>query len=246
VTASNAAADPWTRLAEPLSAAASDESDTARFGATDVAAIRARLDAVVGVGGWSVGWVALPGEAIACHLVVGSVTKGGVVDAPAGFGARAAEIAFVQAAAAFGIVVAASDAPIASDAAREADVPPANDDDAAFGGADSAAEQGRAVIPAPVADSGALESGALESGALEPGVLAEPGVAPGGATEKPEAQQLIDRLLERLKSQGQGLVAARILVRYGGYGRDPVAARQLYAELRALLRSNRSSDTPSD
>jgi hypothetical protein len=48
---------------------------------------------------------------------------------------------------------------------------------------------------------------------------------------------MIDRLVERLKDEGQGLAAARLLVRYGGYGKDPDAARELYAQLRELLRS---------
>jgi hypothetical protein len=55
------------------------------------------------------------------------------------------------------------------------------------------------------------------------------------APAKPEGQQMIDRLIERLKAQGQGLAAARILVKHGGYGKDPVAARELYAALRQLL-----------
>jgi hypothetical protein len=46
---------------------------------------------------------------------------------------------------------------------------------------------------------------------------------------------MIDRLVERLKEEGQGLAAARLLVKHGGYGNDPAAARELYAQLRALL-----------
>ena len=47
---------------------------------------------------------------------------------------------------------------------------------------------------------------------------------------------MIDRLVDRLKDEGQGLAAARLLVRYGGYGKDPDTARELYAQLRVLLR----------
>jgi hypothetical protein len=54
--------------------------------------------------------------------------------------------------------------------------------------------------------------------------------------EKPTGQQMIDRLVDRLKVEGQGLAAARLLVRYGGYGKDPDTARELYAQLRVLLR----------
>lgn len=56
-----------------------------------------------------------------------------------------------------------------------------------------------------------------------------------GEGVKPEGQQAIDRLVERLKLEGQGLDAARLLVEYGGYGSDPQAARELYGRLRELL-----------
>ena len=41
-------------------------------------ALRARLDAAHGARGWSVSYAAMPGEAIACHLVIDGVTKGAV------------------------------------------------------------------------------------------------------------------------------------------------------------------------
>ncbi len=59
---------------------------------------------------------------------------------------------------------------------------------------------------------------------------------PGRAGEKPEPQELIDRLVERLRQAGKGREAARILTRYGGYGRTPEETRRLYGELRALLK----------
>jgi hypothetical protein len=64
-----------------------------------------------------------------------------------------------------------------------------------------------------------------------------PSVAPAAdaPAAKPTGQQMIDRLVERLKGEGQGLAAARLLVKYGGYGKDPEAARELYAHLRELL-----------
>ncbi len=54
--------------------------------------------------------------------------------------------------------------------------------------------------------------------------------------------RMIDRLVERLKDDGQGLAAARLLVRFGGYGKDPDAARELYGELRALLKRASESE----
>lgn len=62
-------------------------------------------------------------------------------------------------------------------------------------------------------------------------------------TVKPEGQQAIDRLVERLKLEGNGLEAARLLVEYGGYGSDPQAARELYGKLRELL--TRRVETPT-
>lgn len=59
------------------------------------------------------------------------------------------------------------------------------------------------------------------------------GVAP--IEGKPQGQQVIDRLVERLKDEGLGLEAARLLVEYGGYGSDPQTARELYGRLRELL-----------
>ncbi|MCA9835596.1 MAG: hypothetical protein KC422_01715 [Trueperaceae bacterium] len=53
--------------------------------------------------------------------------------------------------------------------------------------------------------------------------------------DKPEGQQAIDRLVDRLRQDGLGLEAAKLLVSYGGYGQNPEAARELYSKLRALL-----------
>ena len=54
--------------------------------------------------------------------------------------------------------------------------------------------------------------------------------------EKPAGQQAIDRLVERLRGEGLGLEAAKLLIEYGGYGDDPPTARDLYARLRALFK----------
>ena len=75
--------------------------------------------------------------------------------------------------------------------------------------------------------------------------LYEPTISPPVVTARDEAapvshdktpgQQAIDRLLERLKAEGQGLEAAKLVVAYGGYGSSPEKARELYGKLRALL-----------
>jgi hypothetical protein len=64
----------------------------------------------------------------------------------------------------------------------------------------------------------------------EPSIIGEP-------AEKPAGQQAIDKLIERLREEGQGLEAAKLLIRYGGYGQNPEAARELYGKLRDLLRT---------
>ncbi len=58
----------------------------------------------------------------------------------------------------------------------------------------------------------------------------------GEEEEKPEAHRLIDQLLERLKEKGLGKEAARILTKYGGYGKTPEETKRLYGELRNLLK----------
>lgn len=57
---------------------------------------------------------------------------------------------------------------------------------------------------------------------------------------KPEPQELIDRLIERLKEAGLGKQAAQIVMKYGGYGKHPDETRKLYGELRALLKGQAS------
>ncbi|MCX8087953.1 MAG: Rad52/Rad22 family DNA repair protein [Meiothermus ruber] len=57
---------------------------------------------------------------------------------------------------------------------------------------------------------------------------------------KPEPQELIDRLIERLRQAGLGKQAALIVMKYGGYGKHPEETRKLYGELRALLKGQAS------
>ncbi|WP_457638451.1 hypothetical protein [Oceanithermus sp.] len=52
---------------------------------------------------------------------------------------------------------------------------------------------------------------------------------------KPSAQELIDKLMAKLREVGKGREAAALVVKYGGYGSDPEETRRLYGELRALL-----------
>lgn len=53
---------------------------------------------------------------------------------------------------------------------------------------------------------------------------------------KPEPQELIDRLIDRLKELGMGKEVARIVMKYQGYGSSPEETKRLYGELRSLLK----------
>jgi hypothetical protein len=75
-----------------------------------------------------------------------------------------------------------------------------------------------------------------EKGRFTPPTLPEPQEAGEPEEEKPEAYRLIDQLLERLKEKGLGKEAAKIVTKYGGYGKTPEETRRLYGELRALLK----------
>ena len=245
---------PWVALAAPIRAPIVWDAVAVAAGRDALLlaprlagdAIRARLDGVVGIQGWSASFHALPGDAIACHVRIGEVTKAGVVTVNAALdGARAAERAFALAAAAVGIV-AADDADLAPRWVA-CDVETLAVSAEGWGEAPTAAAEGT-LDPAAFPDP-PLEPATSFAEEIPPddeaGLPSAPSVtapAADGSAEKPEAQRIIDRLIERLKERGQGLAAARILVRHGGYGRDPAAARDLYAELRALLLAGRSQE----
>ncbi|BAW01564.1 Rad52/22 double-strand break repair protein [Thermus thermophilus] len=75
-----------------------------------------------------------------------------------------------------------------------------------------------------------------EKGRFTPPTLPEAEPEAETEEEKPEAHRLIDQLLERLKEKGLGKEAARIVTKYGGYGKTPEETRKLYGELRSLLK----------
>lgn len=191
--------------------------------------LRARFDEAAGVAGWSVAYAALDGGAIACHLSVAGATKGAVAP-PALVGGAAATAAAALAAAA---ELCGARPPFAPGASAWVACDP--ETRLPLHPPDLAPERpGAPAVRRP--DVATPEAPAAAS------ATAAPASAPTHAdaappVEKPAGQQMIDRLVERLKLEGQGLAAARLLVRYGGYGKDPDAARELYAQLRALLRA---------
>ena len=89
----------------------------------------------------------------------------------------------------------------------------------------------------------AAAEAALWMAAAQAGVGRPPSAPPGARREappkpetaKPSAQELIDRLIARLREAGKGREAAALVVKYGGYGSDPETTKKLYGELRALL-----------
>jgi hypothetical protein len=82
----------------------------------------------------------------------------------------------------------------------------------------------------------------LQEGAQEGVEASEPPSttfqAPQEAEEvKPDAHKHIDALMEQLKAQGMGKEAAKAVMRYGGYGKNLDESRQLFVELRNLLKT---------
>lgn len=196
------------------------------------AALRERFDGTVGIGGWGVAYAPLDAGAIACHVTVAGVTKGAVAPAALVGGPLAtADAAFARAAELFGLRVplpsgAAAWVPCEPDTFVPLHLPEV---DVAAAAPPSRAGDATPASYAPQESRGATPAGG--SGSPDAQL---PAIEP--AAEKPTGQQMIDRLVDRLKDEGQGLAAARLLVRYGGYGKDPDTARELYAQLRALLR----------
>lgn len=208
--------DSWSRLAAPFQigdltwrvVAVDAESRRALVRPRlRVAVVAARLDAELGVAGWSNNFRLLGRRAMACHLTIAGVTKAAVVTTRGGVAdmERLSEDALARAAELFGLV------------------PPVDPTITCW--VDYDPETGEPLHEPELTPS--LPSIA----ATAPGAIAESAEAPVTAV----AREVIDRLVERLKMEGLGIEAARLLVAYGGYGRDAVTARELYAKLRNLL-----------
>lgn len=192
-----------------------------------LSAATARLDAVLGIGGWSHSFGPLGERGLTCTLSVGDVFKSavaaysgiknpGVQDSGAQSLSEAAEDAFVTAAGLFGL----------QPTVLLAELPWVEYD----------AEVGQILYePDLSAPDGDDTVGSLgESGAPHAVPLAETPLVEA-APAKSAGQQAIDKLVDRLKGEGRGLEAAKLLNAYGGYGSDPQTARELYAKLRELV-----------
>lgn len=246
----------WARLTHPFPPEAfgwyvvelsSDRSQARLAPYLLTSAVAARLDELVGVAGWSFQLAPLGGVALVCNLTVTSVTRAAVAQAPrpeAGVESSAAlvepqvlaEVALSRAVVMFGVPlpgVADGGWVDFDDAANEPLYTPLL--------VDSAPDGGAARVGAPVSGSAAEGSESLasevggygEDAAATASDLTTPQVA--ASEPRPDGHLVIDRLLERLKAEGLGKEAARLVVMHHGYGRTPEEGRELYGKLRGLL-----------
>lgn len=216
----------WARLARPFPARAltwhvvEAESEGQRVRVEPMlpgVAIVERLDEVVGREGWSNRYLPLGPAAVICELAIASVTKSAVAG---GAGVRfqavpAAEAALASAAERFGLRPLV-DASVAYwvDADPETGQP--------LHEPEVGASDAHSVTPE---DPDAFGAAADE--------LATSSDTPPSARQ--DGREVIDRLVDRLRAEGLGADAARLVMAFGGYGRDPDEARELYRRLRALL-----------
>lgn len=172
------------------------------------ASVRARFDRVCGVGGWSCAFAPLGDRGLVCTLTVGGTYKAAVAPYSAETGLEStADDAFAAAATLFGLCP-----PVTLDELPWVDYDP---------------EQKEPLYDPEL-------SGTAPEAVPEPERASEP-APPEPEPVKSAGQQAIDKLVDRLKADGKGLGAAKLLNAYGGYGSDPAAARELYAKLRELL-----------
>ncbi len=214
------------------------------------AAVTSRLDEAATPEGWSCQLLPLGDAALVCNLTVEGVTRSAVAELPAGAvagsdlasAAALAETALALCAAQFGMAAGgrqgwAPHDPESGDVLveelEEGLAEPEPFGAVAAGSGPSVTAAGPALggpepVPPTVQHAGGEPPPALALDAAS----ATPDEAAG---ERPEAHQVIDRLVERLKEEGLGSQAARLVVRYGGYGRTAEESRELYGKLRSLL-----------
>ena len=212
----------WERLASPFSTDALEwrvlEVDKGETASAAQARVRpqlrfvqvvARLDETLTPSGWSNRYVTLGVDTLACELTIEGVTKSSVapLGAPAisRVTAAHAQDAFVYAAELFGLK------------------PPADLTTTYWVDYDPEAD---VPLFEPDPNAALISEATPEIAASQ---VSEPSI------QKSAGQQAIDRLVERLGGEGKGLEVAKLVTRYGGYGDDPGAAKELYSQLRALL-----------
>lgn len=255
--------DPWARLASPFShdalawrVAEVDEGGAlARLAPlVRTAAVTARLDEVVGAGGWSFHLAPMGPDALVGNLTVEGATRAVVVRVdhrPGADPGRHADEALSTAALGFGMCP-----PVDAEAAYWVDYDPEAGEPLHLPDIEALAEAGRVGQGAGKdgqsrADSAGAEAAEPHAGQDTSRATPDDG-ADGRADDRAEARsgsgenartdgrtagahEVIERLIERLREEGLGKEAALLVVRYQGYGRTPEESRELYGRLRALL-----------
>lgn len=226
----------WARLAAPFPASASTwtlrevspDRQRARVAPRLTAeALRARLDEAVTPQRWSCQLVPALDGALVCNLTVEGVTRFAVVERLPG-GVHGSELASAAALADSALAACAEQFGMRADGAE--------------GWAPHDPETGDVLIEELEAGPSGDDLGAVpdSAGPLTAAPPLLPDTEPTAAAlepaeERPEAHVVIDRLVDRLKSEGLGGQAAKLVVRYGGYGASPEESRELYGKLRSLL-----------
>ena len=238
----------WSRLAAPFAAGAvrwhavtiDEVEGRVRLAPhLDPAWLRARLDEVAGPQGWSLRLTPWGADGLIAELTLADTVRAAVVrvaaapglqadDGTLDAGAAATGAAWTAAAEAFGVrlpVRPGDDGWVAFDPVQRE---PLHRPEHAV-----APDAGIDDDPARAADAG---SGQAPADAAEEADAADD---VDGADARPEAHRVIDRLVDRLREEGLGAEAARLVAGYGGYGADVGASRELYAKLRVLLLEGR-------
>jgi hypothetical protein len=233
----------WSRLAAPFApdavrwhAVAIDEAEGRLRLAPhlDPERLRARFDEVAGPQGWSLRLTAWGGDGLIAELTLADTVRSVVVrvaavpglqadDGALDAGRAATGAAWTAAAQAFGVqlpVHLRDDGWVAFDPVQREPLHRPEHEVAPDAGRDVGAVGDRGASPTPARTDAAAD-------------------ATDADEAKPEAHRVIDRLVDRLREEGLGAEAARLVAGYGGYGADLAASRELYAKLRALLLEGR-------
>ncbi|HRQ11676.1 MAG TPA: hypothetical protein PLG36_11670 [Trueperaceae bacterium] len=213
----------------------------------DREAVVRRLDQAYGAEGWSFTLAPLGAAALVGNLTLSGVTRADVVNAAGVNPESAAEVVLARCAALFGLRLpyATNDPSYWVDYDPEAQVPLYEPEPV-----------GVAHLPEGLPSVGRPATGqtaqAATSGSAQGGIGVGAATAPpddetlsadatqrlaGVAVVQNSGHEVIERLVERLKAAGQGREAARLVVRYNGYGSTAEESRELYGRLRALLKS---------
>ena len=200
-------------------------------------AVRRRLDTELGLEGWSFA-LSGTGSGVICALTVGSTTRSAVAGLGHGVAPeQLADLAFTRCARQFGLApqVLVAHGSYWVDYDPEAGEP-LFQPEAVPGAAGNMPGFPSGDVPAPavpaVEDRAAPADGGAAAAAAATGSAS--GEAPREASS--EALAMIERLLDRLKAEGLGKEAAKLVARY--HGDTAEQARELYGRLRALLKES--------